>query len=78
MFLEAIYCPVCHQTKTVGVVAGEPHPGICNDCKLAAQQEEKRKELDPLKLMSVEDRLSRIEEVLYDIQHQPTAHRWDG
>lgn len=78
MFLGEMYCPVCRETKTVGLVAGEPHPTCCLDCQRKLEQEEKQEKLNPLKLMSVTERLSRIEGILYDLQKQSHGPRWDG
>jgi len=54
-------CIVCRERGT-----WEDFGSTCPSCRREAEEEKKREHLEALKKLSVEERLARIEEQLYD------------
>jgi hypothetical protein len=72
MLVTQITCSVCGQKKDVEHSAHEVAPLICGDCIQKSKALMKQRVLDHLKNLSIEKRLERVEEMLYDNPpHQP-------
>jgi len=67
-----ITCRVCKEEVRVMHSVRGPTPTICRDCKEKESDKERTKYLEGLKKLSLEDRIARIEEALYD---QPPVRR---
>ncbi len=62
-YITQITCKVCGKTKTeVRVEANR-----CNDCRKAAQDLQRRTTLASLKGLTIEERIIRMETLLYDL-----------
>ena len=67
-YICEIDCPECGQTK-VEVSNGTEE--VCNSCRHAFSTKKKRLHLASLKGLTVKERLSKIEEHLYDLSINP-------
>ena len=68
--LDEMFCPTCQKTVEVAVICGR-YPNECGECSEKRKKKEKEKTLAELERLPLEIRLSRIEEKLYDMEHQP-------
>lgn len=64
MLLVTRTCRECKKEKNVD---GHTFDGVCGECKRAQAAEEKQKYLYKLSLLSLEERIGRIESQLYDL-----------
>ena len=65
--LRTIHCNVCDQDKQVWFDPNDGPPKVCTDCGANRAAKEKKETLDKWSQQPTEDRLKRIEEVLYDM-----------
>jgi reverse gyrase len=63
-YIQQRECRECGETKSVNV---HSFNGMCPECRAKAASEKKRKTLAGLKGLTVEERLNRVEEILYDL-----------
>ena len=68
---DTIKCNKCGQQKWVTYSLQYPCPMICDECIKSEKSDAKQQRLDSLALLSVEDRLAKIEEWIYDEQNKP-------
>lgn len=61
-----IVCLACDKEKNVTVSSGGLSPNICKDCRAAKEKDAKQKHFEELDQMTLEQRIRRIEEILYD------------
>lgn len=66
-YVTDITCLVCKKTKHEVI----DHSGICQDCRWKAKSKKERQFLSGLKGLAVEERLERIEKILYDLAENP-------
>ena len=72
---SSIQCQVCGKDATVYHSVRENPPNVCGPCQLAKAVEEKQNHLDSLKQLSIEERIARIEEWIYDFEpYDPHDH----
>ena len=64
-FVTTITCSVCGETKPVTFADGDYHT-VCNDCTNKERIQKRTIYLNGLTFLSVEERLRKIEEMLYD------------
>ena len=64
-FVTTVTCSVCGETKFVTMPDGTI-TNVCNDCSHKEKTQQRTIYLNGLKSLSVEERLSKIEEQLYD------------
>ena len=69
---ERMYCRVCDQTKNVCISAGETYRSMCHECEMKQNEDEKTKYLNGLKVLTIEERILKIEEWIYD--HSKVSH----
>lgn len=65
-----MHCDVCGEEKQIFKVDGTPWPDVCPDCKATKEAKEKETFLRKLRSKPLEERIARIEEWLYDHEHQ--------
>ena len=75
MYDTEIFCPVCKQTKTVWVCGY--CPTICHECEREQEETKKAEYLSNLKNLTLEDRISRLEEIRYDQEHTRPPPEFD-
>jgi len=63
--VREIHCVICNKNKTE--VVRYEQPNLCNSCRSKAHSRTKRLHLASLKGLTIEERLSKIEEDLYDL-----------
>jgi hypothetical protein len=66
-YIHEIDCPKCGQTKT----EVKNVYGMCNDCVVKEKSAHKRMHLASLQGLTIEERMIRIEEQLYDLSLNP-------
>jgi len=76
--LSTIECERCGKIKDVGHMPSQPTPRICRECDGEIAAGSKREHLEKLQRLSVGERLSRIEERLYNDAKNPTPIYWNG
>jgi len=64
-----IHCIQCKKDVELMVLDGCTEPDICYDCKSKNKKKVKDEYLESLAKLSVEERLGRIEELIYEINH---------
>jgi len=67
-----IYCSVCGEAKTVICSTDSFPSSICRDCKNAEEAKKKKEHLDRLSTLTIEERIQKIEEWMYE--HGKTPH----
>ncbi len=65
-FVTKITCAQCGEDKSVTVGSGAPNPKICHDCQDKTNRNNRAIHLEGLKALSLEDRISLIEQWIYD------------
>lgn len=75
--ISTIVCDSCGERKSVTHSASD-YPSVCGDCRRKEKDAAKAKHLTHLAGLTVEERLARIEENLYDEAMRPEPSRWDG
>lgn len=63
--LTQLFCPQCQKPKIVSHNSGV-FPRICSDCMSENNNNSKSKHLNKLSELSIEERLTKIEEWIYD------------
>jgi len=66
-----VHCEVCGKTKDELVPLSVLRKRICYACEENAKKDKRTRALDALKELSLEERVARIEEQLYDDAHKP-------
>lgn len=61
-----IRCNNCEGLKVESVAANKPRPDLCFDCRMLKARLDRIEWLDDLKELSIEQRLEKIEEWIYD------------
>lgn len=64
---KTIFCSICQKNRTVDVYPKE-EVVICSRCQDAEKKKIKEKFLSAIQKMSINDRLARIEEILFEQQ----------
>jgi hypothetical protein len=64
--LVNVFCISCGLLKQVAIGSGEVSPSLCLDCQKKEEDKRRRQYLKGLEGLTVEERLARIEELLYD------------
>jgi hypothetical protein len=67
-----VYCQVCGKTKHEVVTLRN----ICNSCRKAEEDKQKRVHLAGLKGLTVEERLEKIEEWIYDQENNKSNNTY--
>lgn len=70
-WIETITCVRCKKTKNITVGSQSRFRTICNECEATKYHEKKQKHFEELDRLTIEERLRKIEGVIYD---QP----WSG
>lgn len=65
-YLVNVECTSCGLSKPVTVGSGRVPPSLCLDCQKKEAAKSRRLHLKGLEGLTVEERLARIEELLYD------------
>lgn len=66
--LVRITCGTCGKEKDVWRASGYPDPKECHECFTLRQNAKRTEHLNGLKALSVEERLSLLEEWTYDFK----------
>lgn len=64
--LSTIKCKQCHKTRSVSHRSRDGIPLICEDCESLNQDCKRTKHLDKLSLLTIDQRIKKIEEYIYD------------
>lgn len=75
--LSTIICEVCGLEKSVSHSASSITPDICHDCQCKEEDNKLQNHLQFLSKLSIEDRLSKIEEQLYYLSKTPEPDYYD-
>jgi hypothetical protein len=70
MILVEMVCAECGKEKKESVSAGQPKPLICSECRNKKEQEEKRRYLEKLEGLPMEQRIRLIEEKLFSLERE--------
>jgi hypothetical protein len=71
-FVTTIFCQTCNRDKQVTTSGGISDPIICHECALKEEQNQMKMHFAGLKALSVEDRLEKLEQWMYE--HKKTPH----
>jgi hypothetical protein len=61
-----IICVKCRQEKTIIVGSGSYRPPVCDECRDKEKVAKEENHFDKLDQMTLEQRVRRIEKILYD------------
>ena len=67
-YIYNIFCPSCQQTKQVAVDSYSTHPTMCNECLADKLKNVRAKHFTELDCLTLEERVRRIEEWIYDFK----------
>lgn len=73
--LGNIVCKECGQKKSVMYNPAKGPPRVCNDCREIRVADKRKEHFAELDALTVEERLRRIEEWIYD--YRPPVHPLD-
>lgn len=65
-----IFCTECSQSKQAIASADNPAPIVCSECRIRIESERREKYFAELDKLTVEERIRKIEEWIYN--YQPT------
>lgn len=75
--VSQIKCTACGREASVCHSASEPAPEICSSCQEKIKNSKKNVYLRELQELSLEQRIAKIEEYIYDLEHSDRREIFD-
>jgi len=74
-----VKCPTCKKVYRTGVPArmGYISELLCSDCEKLEKEVKEKAHFDVLDSMTIDERVRRIEKILYDMSVNPKPERFD-